>query len=71
MAELTADVWGVITDSYGGLRKMADSVNQNVSNWYAGNWGPTTNIVAVDFFRGTNIVEVALYFNNKKNYLLE
>uniref|UniRef100_A0A182QR16 Phosphatidylinositol-specific phospholipase C X domain-containing protein n=1 Tax=Anopheles farauti TaxID=69004 RepID=A0A182QR16_9DIPT len=66
MAELTPDAWGVITDRYGGLRKMADSVNRFVTKWYFEDLGPTANVVAVDFVRGTSIVEAAIYWNLKR-----
>ncbi|XP_053687907.1 PI-PLC X domain-containing protein 3 [Sabethes cyaneus] len=66
MAELTPDPWGVITDRYGGLRKMADSVNRFVTKWYFEELGPTANIVAVDFVRGTSIVDAAIYWNLKR-----
>ncbi|XP_053677127.1 PI-PLC X domain-containing protein 1 [Anopheles nili] len=66
MAELTPDPWGVITDRYGGLRKMADSVNRFVTKWYFEELGPSANVVAVDFVRGTSIVEAAIYWNLKR-----
>ncbi|XP_035789073.1 PI-PLC X domain-containing protein 1-like [Anopheles albimanus] len=66
MAELTPDPWGVITDRYGGLRKMADSVNRFVSKWYFEDLGPTANVVAVDFVRGTSIIDAAIYWNLKR-----
>lgn len=34
MAELTPDFWGIFTDVFGGLRRMADGVNSLVSQWY-------------------------------------
>lgn len=63
MAELTPDPWGVISDRYGGLRKMADDINRQVSELYFKEFGPTANIVAVDYFRGTTIVQTAIYWN--------
>ncbi|KXJ76907.1 hypothetical protein RP20_CCG008603 [Aedes albopictus] len=66
MAELTPDPWGIITDRYGGLRKMADSVNRFVTKWYFEELGPMANVVAVDFIRGTNIIDAAIYWNQKR-----
>nr|CAD7452625.1 unnamed protein product [Timema tahoe] len=66
MAELTPNAWQVITDSLGGLRKMADTVNRNVTAWYKGTWGKTVNIVAVDFFKGTAIVDAAIDWNDRR-----
>lgn len=63
MAELTPDPWGVISDRYGGLRRLSDQTNKKVSEWYFKEFGPTANIVAVDFFRGTTVVQTAIYWN--------
>lgn len=35
MAQLTPTTWGVIFDKYGGLRKMAQEVNWQISEWFA------------------------------------
>jgi len=63
MAELTPTALQVITDELGGLRRMADMVNRNVTTWYYGIWGQTVNIVSADFFRGTGLVEAAIEWN--------
>ncbi|KAG8225730.1 hypothetical protein J437_LFUL006825 [Ladona fulva] len=64
MAEMTPNAWTIITDSLGGLRKMADSVNRNVTDWFEGTWGNYANIVATDYFRGTDIVEASIKWNH-------
>lgn len=69
MAELTPKTWDVITDYFGGLRTMADECNKELSKWYFQEWGLTTNIVAVDFFRGTNLMDTSLYWNMMKDTL--
>jgi hypothetical protein len=66
MAELTPEAIDVITNRYGGLRKMADSVNWHVTRMYFGEFGRRANIVAVDFYLGTNIVEIAIEWNRRK-----
>lgn len=66
MAELTPDVWGVISDKYGGLRRMANTVNHNVTQWFRGDWGALCNAVAVDYIRSTGIVEAAIRWNVRK-----
>jgi hypothetical protein len=63
MAELTPTASDVLTDKFGGLRRMADMVNQNVTTWFRGIWGQTVNIVSPDFFRGTGLVEAAIDWN--------
>lgn len=69
MAEMTPTGWDLITDRLGGLRKMADQTNRHVSKWYLDDWGPMANVVAVDFYRGTNLIDVSLYWNLKKEHL--
>ncbi|XP_075152544.1 PI-PLC X domain-containing protein 1-like isoform X2 [Haematobia irritans] len=66
MAELTPKAWDVIVNKYGGLRKMADRINWRVSQLYANDLATNANIVAVDFYRGTTIVETALDWNRRK-----
>lgn len=69
MAELTPTTWDVLTDKYDGLRRIADSSNRHISKWYADDWFMSANVVAVDFYRGTTIMETALYSNRKKDQL--
>lgn len=69
MAEITPTGWDVISDRYGGLRKVADQWNRNISQWYTNEWGLSTNIVALDFYRGTNLMDSALYWNRQKDRL--
>ncbi|CRL07974.1 CLUMA_CG020986, isoform A [Clunio marinus] len=66
MAELTPEAVDVLTNRYGGLRSMADLVNWHVSKLYNGNFGAGANVVAVDFYRSTNIVDIAIKWNQKK-----
>ncbi|XP_055603736.1 PI-PLC X domain-containing protein 2-like [Uranotaenia lowii] len=63
MAEFTPTVLGVVTGKDPGLRASADLVNPHVNQWYFNDFGPTANIVAVDFLRGTSIVDAAIYWN--------
>lgn len=67
MAELTPNTWDVILNRLGGLRQMADRVNTNVTTWYATKWQRTANIVAVDFVRGSGIIETAIEWNDRRN----
>lgn len=66
MAELTPTFWGILTYQANSLREMAEEVNPYVSSWFRGPWGKSSNIVAVDFFRGTDIVETAIAWNLRK-----
>lgn len=67
MAELTPNTWDVILNRLGGLRQMAERVNTNVTSWYATKWQRTANIVAVDFVRGSGIIETAIEWNDRRN----
>lgn len=69
MAEVTPTTWDVLTDKLGGLRRVADTSNRQISKWYADEWFMSANIVAVDFYRGTNLMETAIYSNLKKDLL--
>lgn len=62
MAELT---WTIFTHS--GLDQLADEVNGNVSLWFRDLYGGKVKVVAVDFYRGTTIVESAIYWNLRKS----
>lgn len=43
---------------------MAEMVNHDVTAWFRKkNWAPKTNIVAVDFVRGSGIVRSAIEWN--------
>jgi hypothetical protein len=66
MAELTPQAIDVITNKFGGLRAMADRVNFNITKLYQGDFGRRANVVAVDFYRSTNIVDIAIA-KNKQN----
>ncbi|XP_026463530.1 PI-PLC X domain-containing protein 2-like, partial [Ctenocephalides felis] len=66
MAELTPDIWDILYDRFKGLRRMADNVNRYITKWYSEELGHSANIVALDFFRGTDIVELAIDKNKER-----
>lgn len=66
MAELTPKTMDVVTDRYGGLRKMAQTTNKVISDLYSTEFGLEANVVAVDFYMSSTIVETALKFNRLK-----
>lgn len=63
MAELTPKAIDIITDRYGGLRKMAQTTNKVISELYSSQFGIEANVVAVDFHMSSTIIETALKFN--------
>jgi hypothetical protein len=71
MAEFTPTKLGILSDKYGGLRKMAKDVNNPVTTWFRDRWWDCANIVATDFFLGNNIIEVAIEANKKRATLDE
>lgn len=66
MAELTPEAVDVLTNRLGGLRTMASSVNFDITKLYHGDFGVGANVVAMDFYRDTNIVDIAIEWNKKK-----
>ncbi|KAK0162935.1 hypothetical protein PV327_006662 [Microctonus hyperodae] len=66
MAELTPTFFDVISNWLGGLRKMADRVDINITEWYNSKWHNTANIVAVDFIKATGIVNTAIKWNDER-----
>jgi len=67
MAELTPSAIDVIFRPQGGLRRLAQLVNAKVTHWYQYHefWSKA-NIVAVDFFHGTDIVDIAIRASLKR-----
>lgn len=68
MAQLTPTTTGAILNLYGGLRKMADNVNREITKWFRYEWNQCANIVATDFFLGNNIIEVSIEVNKKRRF---
>lgn len=67
MAELTPTLWSIITYRTKSLRDTAHDVNPHVTSWFRSTWGRLCNVVAVDFFRGTDIIDAAIKWNIRKN----
>ncbi|XP_043284812.1 uncharacterized protein [Venturia canescens] len=65
MAQLTPDAMDALLDSLGGLRKMAELVNMNVTDSYNELWKCTANIVSMDYIKSSGIIETALNMNNR------
>lgn len=74
MAELTMDVYGVLThaiaDAFGmdhtSLRQMGSSIGPHITQWYNEFFYRKASIIAVDYLNATGIVEVALEWNDRK-----
>lgn len=66
MAELTPEVSNIFATNSQSLRQMADSVNFDITKLYTRDFGNGANIVAVDFYQSTNIVNAAIAWNTRK-----
>lgn len=70
MVELTPTTADVLfTNS--SLRILAEEVNKNVTVWARDLWWNEANVLAVDFFMGTNIVDVSIESNLKRKICLD
>lgn len=66
MAELTPSFQGVLFFKYHGLRELAQQVNVHYDHWFRQRWWRCANIVAADFFLGSDIVEIAVDVNRRR-----
>nr|XP_046908382.1 PI-PLC X domain-containing protein 1-like [Dermatophagoides farinae] len=66
MAELTPTVEGVLFRRYHGLREMAALVNMNYEQWFRYRWSNCTNIVAGDFFLGSDLIDISIDVNRER-----
>lgn len=48
--------------------QRASVINVKLSSWLGGPWSLTANVVAVDFFTYTNIIDIAIYANLHKAF---
>ncbi|XP_046387690.1 uncharacterized protein LOC124157194 [Ischnura elegans] len=70
MAELTPTPMDVVFSRPGtGLRQMAYEVNRNLTRWFRDLWWQDANIVATDFFRGANLIDVAVEANVHRSHI--
>lgn len=63
MAHLTPTVWDLLFRSHVGVRGMTDRVSFSITRWLRQRWGHMANIVASDFFRGNDIINVVIRYN--------
>ncbi|XP_053955767.1 uncharacterized protein LOC128861561 [Anastrepha ludens] len=49
-------------------KERAAILNPKVSSWLKGPWSLTANVVALDYFSNTNIIDVAIYANMHKAF---
>jgi hypothetical protein len=64
ITELTSTTLQVIMNVLDELCHMAGVVNEIVTAWYCSTWGQRVNILAADFFKVTELVEAAIYWNH-------
>ncbi|KAF7496484.1 hypothetical protein SSS_00775 [Sarcoptes scabiei] len=66
MGELTPKVEGVIFRRYHGLRELAALVNIHYNDWFRYRWWNCSNIVAADFFLGSDLVDISIDVNRRR-----
>lgn len=70
MAELTHNVGSVVTDltllTDNSIRAWADEAGEYIPKWYHEEFNSSANIVAVDFLHASGIVDLAIYWNEKR-----
>lgn len=60
MVEFTPTIWDIILRPHLGVRGLADRVNFSATLWLRWRWANLANIIATDFFRGNDIINVAI-----------
>ncbi|KAJ6642033.1 hypothetical protein Bhyg_06979 [Pseudolycoriella hygida] len=48
-------------------RERANYINHNISIWLGGTWSLSANVVALDYFYNTNLVDMAIHTNHHKS----
>ena len=66
MAELTPSIEGIIFLRYHGLRELAQLTNAHYDGWFRRRWWRCANIVAGDFFLGSDLVQIAVDVNRRR-----
>uniref|UniRef100_A0A0C9R5J2 Plcxd1_1 protein n=1 Tax=Fopius arisanus TaxID=64838 RepID=A0A0C9R5J2_9HYME len=70
MAELTHNVGSVVTDltplTDNSIRAWADEAGGFIPKWYHEEFNSSANIVAVDFLHASGIVDLAIWWNEKR-----
>lgn len=66
MAELTPAIDGILFQRYHGLRELAAIINQHYDRWFRQRYWKCVNIVAADFFLGSELVQIAIDVNRKR-----
>lgn len=60
MAHLTPTLWDLLFRSHVGVRGLTERVSFSITRWLWERWGHMANIVASDFFRSNDIINVAI-----------
>ncbi|CAH1400963.1 unnamed protein product [Nezara viridula] len=63
MAQLTPGPLDLLFNPKGSLRIMASQINSNLTEWCRDRWWDKANILAMDFFLGTDAITTAILSN--------
>lgn len=47
-------------------RERANTINKDISHWLNGPWGLIANVIALDFFCSSNLIDIAINANNHR-----
>lgn len=65
MAQLTPSASDIILNTMKGLRHAAEAVNHDVTKSFrTKEWAQNTNVLAIDFLRGSGAVNAAIQWNS-------
>jgi len=71
MAEMTPSTEGVLSFKYESLRALAQVTNSKYMEWFNDRWANCVNIVAADYFLGSNVVDIAISVNHRRSLRLK
>jgi hypothetical protein len=71
MAEMTPNTQGVLSLKYESLRSLAQVTNSKYMEWFNDRWANCVNIVAADYFLGSNVVDIAISVNHRRSTKLK
>lgn len=71
MAEMTPTTTGALTLKYESLRALAQVTNAKYMEWFNDRWWSCVNIVAADYFLGSNVVDIAISVNHRRSVQLK
>lgn len=63
MLHLTPTMWDILLRPDMSFRSLAHRVNPHITRWLRRRWAHRTNIAASDFFRGNDVINIAIRYS--------